>query len=357
MSKIWIVVGAALFGVAGIVAAKEEPAAPPPMAAPGALPELDADDYFEGKTPGTFGKAIAKILPESNRVAIAGFRVVFITEDTATASVSSTYLPGGVETSAAHSKMTVKLQGVDYATMQALTDKAYAAFQQQLKAAGREVVPAEEVGPLLAQLEAAETKPNAPYSNKSTRGMGFAFSPTGMPLWWLTGDAYGNVSPFNQHNMRTIPDMSKTLNAFVIAPEIVVQFAKMESSGNHSGFVANEAKVSASLAVAVRTMHTTITHATEVKGGLLSHGDEGDIRMRRGVAVETAFAEVAEVEADKSSKMMSWMTGASRNHSVQAATTDNERYGAVAAPVLNQATGALAKFFAQHPAGASAPAE
>jgi hypothetical protein len=357
MNKMWLMWGAALAIAAGsVAAADEEPPPQPPMAAPGALPELDADEYFQGRTPGTFGKDIVKILPATPRVAVAGFRVVYIIEDTATASVRATYLPGGVETTAAHSKMTVKLDGVDYATMQALTDKAYASFLQQLKAAGREVIAPDKVQPMLAGLEAAETKPEAPYTKGSNRGLGVAFSPSGIPLWWMNGDLYGNVGPFNQHNMRAIPDISKELDAFVIAPEIVVQFAKMESSGNRSGFLAKEAKVGASLAVAVRTLHTQITHATETKGGLLSGGDQGDINMKKGVAVEQPFAELAEEESAKTSKFMSFMTGAARSHSTQVAQTDNERYGAVAQVALNQATGALAKFFAQHPAQAQEPA-
>jgi hypothetical protein len=324
-----------------------DPPPPPAMAATGALPDLNADDYFEGQTPGTFGKKIHKILPASKRVAVAGFRVIYVIENTATASVSATYLPGGIETTGAHSKLTVTLQGVDYATMQALTDKAYANFMQQLAVAGREVVPLEQIKPVFAKLELAETSPDKPYEMKGHRGTGLAFSPAGIPLWWVNGDFYGDIK-FSQHNMRTIPELSKELNAFVIAPEIVVSFAKMESSGNHSGFVANEAKVGASLAIAVRSLRTQITHATETKFGLLSDGEEGEMHMYKGVVVETPFAEMQETSSKKTRGWAAWATGSAKSHKTESAVTDNDRYAAVAGPVLNQATGVLAKFFQQH---------
>lgn len=60
-----------------------------------ALPDIDADTYFDGKAGGTFGKNVNKLRGHSNRVAVAGFRVVFITEAEAAASVRASYLPVG----------------------------------------------------------------------------------------------------------------------------------------------------------------------------------------------------------------------------------------------------------------------
>lgn len=338
----------AVSAITSLAAADDPPPPQPALAAPGALPELDADLYFEGKTPGTFGKDIGKVLPASKRVAVAGFRVVFITQSTATASVRASYLPGGVERSAAHASISVKLEGVDNATLQALTDKAYAGFIQQLQAAGREVVPQEQIQPVYARLELAKSSPEAPYTKESMGRTGVVYTPAGMPLWWFSGDAWGDLGPFNQKNMRTIPDLSKELDAIVIAPTIVVDFATMESSGNRSGLMAREAEVGATLAMSVQQIYSPVTRATETKGGLLSAGDEGFIRMTRGVAVEAPFADMEQVQEKKTSGWLAVMTGSSKNKTMKAAKTDNSRYSAPAEQVLNQATGALARFFQQH---------
>src|SRR5215472_15801668 len=68
-------------------------AAPAPAAAAGpaagiaaTLPDLNPDEYFEGKAGGTFGKDVKELLSHSKRVAVGGFRVMFVTTDAASAS-------------------------------------------------------------------------------------------------------------------------------------------------------------------------------------------------------------------------------------------------------------------------------
>lgn len=321
------------------------------VSAPGLLPDLNADDYFQGKTPGTFGKDMsAVLLPLTKRVAIVGFTVVFVTENSASAQVRGSYLPGR-ETTGAHASINVKLQGVDDATLQAVTDKAYNNFVAQLKAAGREVLTPDQVAPLYSKLELTESTPAARYKKDVDGRVGIAYTPTGMPLWWWTmADRFGNLGPFSQKNMRAVPSFSVEQDAIAIAPVIPVDFAKMESSGNHSGLVANEASVGAQLRMAVGGMGITMVRATEARGGgLMSKGEEGWLRMKKAVVAENSdFATMEQAEESKTSGFMALMTGSSKSKKMMTATTDNARYGAVATDVLGQATGALAKFFQQH---------
>ncbi|HVT36931.1 MAG TPA: hypothetical protein VHE37_15180 [Nevskiaceae bacterium] len=320
------------------------------IAAQGKLPDLNADEYFKGRGGGTFGKDIVTMLPNSKRVAVAGFRVVYVIESSASAHVRSSYLPGGVEKTAAHSSIDVKLAGVDNATLQAITDKAYANFLEQLKAAGREVVPPEQLATLYPKLDVAKTSADAPYQKDVGGKVGVAFSPTGVPLWWTVADSYGDVGPFNQTNMRAVPPFSAEANAIVIAPMIVVDFAKMGSSGNHSALINDEAKVDATLRMAVPVLTSGFTRAAETKGGLTSSGDDAFFKLTKALVVDQEFATMETVEEEKSSKMLAFLTGSAKSSKKLTATTDNTRYSAVASQVLNQATGALAKFFQQHPA-------
>ncbi|HEV7766323.1 MAG TPA: hypothetical protein VGQ76_15065 [Thermoanaerobaculia bacterium] len=106
------------------------------------LPDLNPSEWFDGKMGGTFGAKTATAFAKNNRVAVAGFRVVFVTHNEARAIVRASYLPGR-ETGTAKARMEVDLRGVDDATLQAITDRAYNRFLDQLKATGREVITAD----------------------------------------------------------------------------------------------------------------------------------------------------------------------------------------------------------------------
>ena len=86
-----------------------------------------------------------KFLNRIKRVIVAGFRVGFVVRDSVTASVAAGYQFGGTHTSGASSKTAVELAGVDAATLQNITDQLYADFIADLEAAGRVVVPMEDV--------------------------------------------------------------------------------------------------------------------------------------------------------------------------------------------------------------------
>lgn len=315
---------------------------------PIALPDLNPSEWFDGKMGGTFGAKTVTAFSKSNRVAVAGFRVVFVTHNEARAFVRASYLPGR-ETGAASAKMEVDLRGVDDATMQAITDKAYALFIDQLKAAGREVVPADE---MKASYAAFKTNP-APMEVKTGLLKGKAFSPSGMPLWFQVGDAWGDAG-LSQKNMRAFNELSKSANAPVtIAPLIVIDFAHMKSSGNRSGLMARRAEVGASLAMSIPTFTTRVVRAEQTRyGGLVFKGDDGALSMTKALDTDIEFAELLLVD-EKSGDILSFTDAPDAKRSrkwSKVAETTNDAYSAAAHAVLSQATGAFAKLFASNPA-------
>lgn len=311
------------------------------------LPDLNPAEWFDGKMGGTFGAKTVTAFAKSNRVAVAGFRVVFVTHNEAHAMVRASYLPGGRETGAARTKMEVDLKGVDDATLQAITDHAYKLFLEQLKAAGREVVM-----PDLMQGTYAAFKviPSVPQEVNTGLLRGKAFSPTGLPLWWQVGDAWGDAG-LSQKNMRAFNEQSKALNAPVsIAPLIVVDFAHMQSSGNHSGLIARRAEVGATLAMSIPTFYTRVVRAEETRyGGIVFKGDDGALALTRALDTDVEFAEMFRVDT-KTGTVLS-LTGADSKSKkfTNVAETTNEAYRAAANAVLAQATGAFAKLFATNP--------
>jgi len=166
------------------------------------LPDLNAADWFDGKMGGTFGEKSVNAFSRSNRVAIAGFRVVFVTHNETQAITRASYLPGR-DTGTAKAKMQVDLQGVDDATLQAITNAAYEKFVAQLKAAGREIVSLDQMKPSLADFKVA---PSVPQEVNRGPFRGRAFTPAGLPLWWQVGDAWGD-SGHHPTNMRAFNEL------------------------------------------------------------------------------------------------------------------------------------------------------
>ena len=346
-----------LASAAGSTAAAIAPPAPVT-----ALPNVNPDEYFAGKTGGTFGKNIVEVLPANRRVAVMGFRVAFVTSNTVTATVRGSYLPGR-DTSGASQTLTVTLSGVDNATMQTLTDRTYADFLAQLKLAGREVVPQEELKEFLAGLDVTPTAPGKPYSKESNGQTAVAFSPTGMPLWFHNGDApWGDKSPFEQKNYRSTAEYSQKLNAIVIAPLLVVNFARMSSSGNRSAFTASAAETAATLSMHVARLATHLIRSEETRSGLTMKGDEGSVAQSKVFASDLPFGTMKEVASSDNSATkgvfdalgraagLANAGGAARGKSENVAETNNAAFAAAAGDALARATGTFAKLFEKHAA-------
>jgi len=310
------------------------------------LPDLNPSEWFDGKMGGTFGAKTVTAFAKSNRVAVAGFRVVFVMHNEAHAFVRASYLPGGVETGSARAKMEVDLRGVGDATLQAITDHAYQLFVQQLKAAGREVVPLDA-----SAFAGFKTNP-VPMEVNLAVLKGKAFSPSGMPLWWQVGDSWGDAG-LGQKNMRAFNELSKSTNAAItIAPMIVIDFAHMQSSGaNRSGLVQRRAEVGATLAMSIPNFVTRVVRAEETRyGGIVFKGDDGALKMMKPLDTDLEFAEMYVVDT-KSGSVLSLNGADSKNKKqTRVAETTNEAYTAAAQAVLSQATGAFAKLFAANPA-------
>lgn len=325
-------------------------AAPAPAAPMEPLPDLDPEQWFDGKFGGTFGAKTVTALPKTRRVAVAGFKVVFVNHNEAHAMVRASYLPGR-DTTGAKAAMIVDLEGVDASTMQAITDAAYARFLEQLKTAGREVVPTSEMASFFA-----EVKPQpAPMESSFGNAKGLVFTPTGMPLWFGALDAWGKGGGFGGGNDVPFAKLSVALGApITIAPLIVVDFAQMQSSGNRSGLIARRAEAGTTLSMSVPTFSTRLIRAEEVRGWGVQKGDDGGLAMTGRLDTDIEFATLVEVPKSASDGLTSAIRfigglGPS-NKSVRKAVTTNVAYQAAAETVLTRATGTFAKLFALHPA-------
>ena len=148
--------------------------------------------------------------------------------------------------------------------------------------------------------------------------------------------------------MRAFNELSKSANAIAIAPGLVIDFARMQSSGNRSSLVSSGAEVGASLSMSVSTFYTRVVRSEENRyGGIVFKGDDGALSLTRRLDTDVEFADLQKVEENKSGSVMSLLgaLGSNSSKSILAAKTTNDSYMAAANAVLNQATGTFARLF------------
>jgi hypothetical protein len=321
-----------------------------PSPAPG-LPDLDPDAHFKGKMGGTFGKNVTEILADYKRVAVAGFRVAFVTKDSASAQVrASSFL--GRDGSGARVTVNATLEGIDAATLQALTDKAYANFLEQLRLAGREVVPQEELKEFLSGVQGTPSSVDKPFTKEVNAQTVQLFAPSGMPLWFIHMESgWSDRSGFDLGNWRRLGEFSKKYNAIVLTPLIVVNFVSMRSSGNQSGLVANSAEADAIPGMTVKTFFSLYN----------SPSDEGSVQMTKGVHSDLVFGTMKEVASEDNKAVkgifdilgkaagLANAGGASRATSNRVMQANNAGYRVAALDALSRATGTFARLFEKYP--------
>jgi hypothetical protein len=344
-------------------------AAAPPFAAAQATPDTaapaaaataatDPDTYFKGRMGGTFGKDIIEVMPAGKRIAVAAFRVAFITDNSVSAQVRGAYLPGGVDRSGARSSMFVALKGVDPKTLQALTDKAYEDLLAQLAASGREVVPLDQLKDSLA-----EFKPSKSGYTKEHNGQTASFyAPTGMPLVFSHFEAaWGDSGMLDLTNYRKLQEISGKHNTVVIAPMLFVNFAKMKTSGNQSGLVARSAETGAELGMSVAALSSYYVRTTEFRNGMHMQGDEGNFSLQHAVTSPMQFGTMKEMASDDNSAVKGVFDvlgkaagllnagGSTRTSKKAVAETTDEAYAAAARDALQKTSGMLAQWFKKYP--------
>jgi hypothetical protein len=333
-------------------------AAPAPAAAaPGLATVADPDTLFKGQMGGTFGKNVIEVMPAGKRIAVAAFRVAFITDNKISAQVRGAYLPG-IDYSGARSSFFVALKGVDAKTMQAVTDKAYADLLQQLAASGREVVPLDQLKESFGVFKASASG----YTKEANGQTASFFAPTGMPLVFthLEG-GWGDSGMLDLTNYRKLQEVSAKLDAVVIAPMMFVNFAKMSSSGNQSGLVARTAETGAEPGMSVAGFNSVYIRTDEFRNGMLMKGDEGSFRMTGAVTSELPVGAI-QVQSQEDNQAirtainiigfaagMRNAGGAARSSTRAVVETSDDAYAAAANDALQRTSSALARWFRKYP--------
>ncbi len=321
----------------------------------------DPDSYFKGKMGGTFGKDVVDVLPAAKRVAIAALRVAFVTDNSVSAQVRASYLPGR-DSSGARSSFYIALEGVSPRSMQAIADKAYAELVSQIAASGREVVPMNQMTEFFASVNATPSDIAKPYVKESGGQTASIFAPTGMPLVFIHFDGqWGDRGSFDLNNYRRMEEYSAKWNAAVIAPLIVVNFAKMSSSGNQSGFMSNSAETGAELSMSVSNLQSFYSRSAEYRNGMGMGGDQGAFSLTKPIASALPFGTFKETAKEDNSAVkgifdiigraagLANAGGAARSSKRGVAETNDEAYSAAATDAIQRMAATMGEWFKKHP--------
>lgn len=269
------------------------------------------------------GMDFGTLAARGQKVAVAGYRVAFVVRNSASAYAGSGVANIGQSTGynrtitqAQNKKIEVGLLNVNRQLMQAITDQLYADFVERLKAAGKTVVPQEDLlkAASFAKLERTEAPGNEAYTVSPTGDARhyLVFAPTGMPLYFITGESLGDKGPFSQTNNKVLGEISKETNSVLLIPQVVVDFAEVESSGR-SNFRSN-AHVDAKPGIALVPMHT-IVWAAHANNPIIT--EMGSRRLEKVVAFPGDYATVKQVDNFNTAGLANSLTMATGLQGVQ----------------------------------------
>lgn len=193
-----------------------------------------------------------KPLKKATKIAVPGYRLIFVVGGKAVAR-SENWLGSGGGATGSRATMVVSLGNVDYALMQSIADEAYAQFMVKIKELGLEIVPLETVkaSQSYQKLDLTPNTPEKPYGKDYLNQNMIVVTPTSLPLWFTHVDGpIGDKGPFNQSNTKLMPKMAEELDAVVLYPTLKIDFATSEGSGRSKLDSKAEVSVKARLRVA-----------------------------------------------------------------------------------------------------------
>lgn len=250
-------------------------------------------------------------------VVIGSFKVGFVTYNKASQKAGGGLL-GGM---AGRASAKTTLNGVSDATMQEITDAAYADFTSMLKANGYNVVSRSSITNTSEYKKVAVEK--APQREaESVLAMGSDityFAPSGMPLH---GKGFAFSTP-----MIAFGSLGEKTGVPVLDVEYIVNFANADGYG---GSHRNTAAVNVGQGISVVSGSRVTAYGGQ--GGTFST-NIGTVSLGQPVYSTQEFATVAEMTTD-GEKALGGATSVSREYAVNA---DPGKYEAISKSVLNQA--------------------
>jgi hypothetical protein len=259
------------------------------------------------------GGNLKTLIGRTNKVVVASYRVAFVGRTgvvaSGTGSRSTSYGVFGSKTTTVTAgqtrKIDVALRNVNPNMMQALTDRLYADFVEQLKSSGLEVLPREALArsPHFAQVEPFKPKEAGPYTVKqfSDPREYTVMTPTGLPMIFLAAEQFGDRGLMDLGQMKGLMFSAMDAGAAALMVQVVIDFAETSTSG-HSRWV-NMAEVDARPAISLAPARSTYITALHSSNTIM--GEWGTMAVEKPVPLAGDFAAVKVIDDPNSINALS----------------------------------------------------
>lgn len=239
-----------------------------------------------------------------SRVVVPQFRVAFVAKTGVSArggaGLSNLGQSTGYNrtiTQAQSARVDMMLGNVDYALMQGLTEQLYADFLKRLAAGGKQVVSVDEMRKSSGYPKIEPVKLDKPYVKSpfdDAREFIFA-TPRELPLAFMHIDTHlGNAGAFDQNTTKAFAELGATLDALVLIPTVIVDFAQLESSGNSRFATSAEANATPRIGISAATL---LIGMIGKDAKIFFHGDARFARLERPFFVDGEFGSVKSVDS------------------------------------------------------------
>jgi hypothetical protein len=267
------------------------------------------------------GTNLKSLVGQKPKVVVAGYRVAFVVRNSATAYAGAGLSNLGQSTGfnrtitqAQNKSVEVGLQNVNMPLMQAIADRLYADFIEQLRTQGKDIVPIEEIAasPHFQKIIRAKEPNNYTVSPSGDARHFIIVAPTGVPLYFFHGDPLGDQGIFAQDNMKALMAYSFESNVIPVTAQVVIDFAAVSSSGRSN--YGRNAEVGAQPAISLAPFHSTVAafHQTNKIAG-----EMGMLRVEKPVVVSGSYATEKTVENFDTAGLANALTRISGTQGVQ----------------------------------------
>jgi hypothetical protein len=245
------------------------------------------------------GSNVRTLVGKTNKVVIAGYRVAFVGRTGAFASgTGSSNTTFGITTVTAgrSNKLDVALKNVSLPMMQAMTERLYADFAEQLKAAGLEVLPREALtrSPHYANVQPFKPKDGGTYTVKhfSDPREYAVLTPAGVPMVFLAGETFGDRGLMDLGQMKGLMFSAMDAGAAALLVQVVIDFAETSSSGRSRWI--NMAEVDARPVISLAPARSTYVTALHSANTIM--GEWGTMTMDKPLEVLGDYATVKVIQ-------------------------------------------------------------
>ena len=264
------------------------------------------------------GSRIASVVGKAPRVVVAGYRVAFVdrtgTAASSAGSRSTSYNVFGTSrtvtsTSGQYKTLGLQLDNVNTGLMQAITERLYADFVEQLQAQGLQVLDRKSLAgsPHFGKVEFTKLNPEGSYVVSPTGDpRNFrVMAPAEQPMFFLAGETLGDRGLMDLTQLKSLMFTALDVQAVPLVAQVTIDFATTETSGRSR--IVNRADVDGAPVISLGANITTTLSAFYSANTIM--GEWGTVRLDKPVMIDGEYATVKNLAEPNVNEVANAVTG------------------------------------------------